>query len=85
MAALEPQYRAILKKVLAARFVPSLPPLLDKVSAAYQAAKQLSRAFSAFNANVKNRKVDIESALDSCRHIKLTSVIRAMSPHSWPI
>jgi len=145
MAALEPQYMAILKKVLAARFVPSLPPLLGKVGAADQAAKQLSRAFSAFvlhkllditpqaaaasvvddfqdkgidaihydapsetlyllqtklkeseqfkqedalpfcegvrlllkqdfsvfNANVKNRKVDIESALDSCSHIKL--------------
>lgn len=145
MAALEPQYMAILKKVLAARFVPSLPPLLGKVGAADQAAKQLSRAFSAFalhkllditpqaaaasvvddfqdkgidaihydapsetlyllqtklkeseqfkqedalpfcegvrlllkqdfsafNANVQNRKVDIESALDSCSHIKL--------------
>jgi hypothetical protein len=145
MAALEPQYMAILKKVLAARFVPSLPPLLGKVGAADQAAKQLSRAFSAFalhkllditpqaaaasvvddfqdkgidaihydaptetlyllqtklkeseqfkqedalpfcegvrlllkqdfsafNANVQNRKADIESALDSCSHIKL--------------
>jgi hypothetical protein len=145
MAALEPQYMAILKKVLAARFVPSLPPLLGKVSAADQAAKQLSRAFSAFalhkllditpqaaaasvvddfqdkgidaihydaptetlyllqtklkeseqfkqedalpfcegvrlllkqdfsafNSNVQNRKADIESALDSCSHIKL--------------
>ena len=145
MAALEPQYMAILKKVLAARFVPSLPPLLGKVGAADQAAKQLSRAFSAFalhkllditpqaaaasvvddfqdkgidaihydapsetlyllqtklkeseqfkqedalpfcegvrlllkqdfsafNTNVQHRKVDIESALDSCSHIKL--------------
>lgn len=145
MAALEPQYMAILKKVLAARFVPSLPPLLGKVGATDQAAKQLSRAFSAFalhkllditpqaaaasvvddfqdkgidaihydaptetlyllqtklkeseqfkqedalpfcegvrlllkqdfsafNANVQNRKADIESALDSCSHIKL--------------
>ena len=145
MPALEPQYMAILKKVLAARFVPSLPPLLGKVGAADQAAKQLSRAFSAFalhklldiipqvaaasvvddfqdkgidaihydtpsetlyllqtklkeseqfkqedalpfcegirlllkqdfsafNANVQNRKADIESALDSCSHIKL--------------
>lgn len=145
MAALEPQYMAILKKVLAARFVPSLPPLLGKVGAADQAAKQLSRAFSAFalhkllditpqaaaasvvddfqdkgidaihydaptetlyllqtklkeseqfkqedalpfcegvrlllkqdfsafNSNVQNRKADIESALDSCSHIKL--------------
>lgn len=145
MAALKPQYMAILKKVLAARFVPSLPPLLGKVSAADQAAKQLSRAFSAFalqkllditpqaaaasvvddfqdkgidaihydarsetlyllqtklkeseqfkqedalpfcegvrlllkqdfsafNANVQNRRADIESALDSCSHIKL--------------
>lgn len=145
MAALEPQYMTILKKVLAARFVPSLPPLLGKVSAADQVAKQLSRAFSAFalhkllditpqaasasvvddfqdkgidaihydapsetlyllqtklkeseqfkqedalpfcegirlllkqdfsafNTNVQNRKADIESALDSCSHIKL--------------
>ena len=145
MAALEPHYLAILKTVLATRFVPYLPPLLGKVSAADQAAKQLSRAFSAFvlhkllditpqaaaasvvddfndkgidaihydaksetlyllqtklkeseqfkqedalpfcegirlllnqdfgafNANVQARKADIESALDSCSHIKL--------------
>lgn len=39
----------ILKKVLADRFVPSLPPLLDtKKSPEDQKAKQLSRAFSAF-------------------------------------
>lgn len=48
MAALEPQYMTILKKLLAEHFVPSLPPLLGKVSAADQTAKQLSRAFSAF-------------------------------------
>lgn len=49
MAALEPQYMIILKKVLKERFVPFLPPLLDtKKPAADQAAKQLSRAFSAF-------------------------------------
>ncbi|GLQ52501.1 AIPR family protein [Dyella flava] len=49
MPALEPQYMAILKKVLAERFVPSLPPLLDTTKpAAEQQAKQLSRAFSAF-------------------------------------
>lgn len=48
MAALEPQYMTILKKVLATRFVPYLPPLLGRVSAADQTAKQLSRAFSAF-------------------------------------
>lgn len=49
MAKLEPQYMAILKKVLAERFVPFLPPLLDTTkSAADQEAKQLSRAFSAF-------------------------------------
>ena len=48
MAALEPHYLDILKTVLATRFVPYLPPLLGKVSAADQAAKQLSRAFSAF-------------------------------------
>lgn len=145
MAALEPQYMVILKKVLADRFVPFLPPLLGNVNAADQAAKQLSRAFSAFalhklldinpvaaaasvvddfqdkgidaihydvpsetlyllqtklkeseqfkqedalpfcegirlllkqdftafNANVQNRQADIESALDSCSHIKL--------------
>jgi hypothetical protein len=145
MSALESQYMIILKKVLADRFMPFLPPLLGNVSAADQAAKQLSRAFSAFalhkllditpqaasasvvddfndkgidaihydapsetlyllqtklkeseqfrqedalpfcegirlllkqdfsafNANVQNRKSDIESALDSCSHIKL--------------
>lgn len=39
----------ILKKVLADRFVPSLPPLLDtKKSPEDQKAKQLSRGFSAF-------------------------------------
>ena len=48
MAALEPQYMTILKKVLAARFVPFLPPLLGNVNPADHAAKQLSRAFSAF-------------------------------------
>lgn len=49
MAALEPHYMAILKKVLADRFVPSLPPLLDATKPpAEQQAKQLSRAFSAF-------------------------------------
>lgn len=48
MAALEPQYMSILKKVLAERFVPFLPPLLGTAKPADQAAKQLSRAFSAF-------------------------------------
>jgi hypothetical protein len=48
MAALEPQYMTILKQVLAARFVPFLPPLLGNVNPADRAAKQLSRAFSAF-------------------------------------
>lgn len=48
MSALEPQYLAILKKVLAARFVPFLPPLLGNANPTDQAAKQLSRAFSAF-------------------------------------
>lgn len=48
MAALEPQYLVILKQVLSARFVPFLPPLLGSASPADQAAKQLSRAFSAF-------------------------------------
>ncbi|MGX9717100.1 AIPR family protein [Janthinobacterium lividum] len=49
MPALAPNYMAILKKVLAERFVPSLPPLLDNTkTAAEQHAKQLSRAFSAF-------------------------------------
>ncbi|RQY80068.1 abortive phage resistance protein [Burkholderia stagnalis] len=49
MAALEPQYMTILKKVLAERFVPYLPPLLDQAKPpAEQQAKQLSRAFSAF-------------------------------------
>ncbi|WP_371340780.1 AIPR family protein [Klebsiella quasipneumoniae] len=146
MAALEPHYMTILKKVLTERFVPSLPPLLDTSKPlATQQAKQLSRAFSAFalhkllgitpqlavasvvddfndkgidaihydtesetlyllqtklkeseqfkqedalpfcegvrlllrqdfasfNANVQNRKADIETALDTCSHIKL--------------
>jgi hypothetical protein len=31
----------------------------------------LKQDFSAFNANVQNRKAEIESALDSCSHIKL--------------
>src|SRR5688572_14030148 len=48
MAALEPQYMTILTKVLADRFVPFLPPLLGQAAPADQAAKQLSRAFSAF-------------------------------------
>ena len=49
MAALEPQYMTILKRVLAERFVPSLPPLLDTTKPpGEQQAKQLSRAFSAF-------------------------------------
>lgn len=49
MAALEPQHMTVLKKILAERFVPSLPPLLDTTKpAAEQQVKQLSRAFSAF-------------------------------------
>lgn len=48
MAALEPQYMDILKKVLADRFVPLLPPLLGNANPTDQAVKQLSRAFSAF-------------------------------------
>ncbi len=146
MAALEPQYMVILKKILAERFVPSLPPLLDTSKPiAEQQSKQLSRAFSAFalhkmlgitpqlaaasvvddfndkgidaihyeaasetlyllqtklkeseqfkqedalpfcegvrlllrqdfahfNVNFQNRKTDIETALDTCSHIKL--------------
>jgi hypothetical protein len=48
MPALEPQYLAILKQVLAARFVPFLTPLLGNANPIDQEAKQLSRAFSAF-------------------------------------
>lgn len=48
MAALEPQHMTVLKKVLAERFVPFLPPLLGAAKPEDQAAKQLSRAFSAF-------------------------------------
>lgn len=48
MAALEAQYMVILKKVLGDRFLPVLPPLLGNANPADQAAKQLSRAFSAF-------------------------------------
>jgi len=31
----------------------------------------LKQDFTAFNANFYNRKADIESALDSCSHIKI--------------
>ncbi len=48
MAALKSQYMIILKKVLADRFVPFLPPLLGNATPVDQKAKQLSRAFSAF-------------------------------------
>lgn len=49
MAALESHYMEILKKLLAARFVTFLPPLLDTTKPAdQQQIKQLSRAFSAF-------------------------------------
>lgn len=49
MAALEPQFMAILKKVLNDRFVPHLPRLLDeRRPPEEQAGKQASRAFSAF-------------------------------------
>lgn len=48
MAALEPQYMTILKQVLADRFVPFLPPFLGTAKPEDLAAKQLSRAFSAF-------------------------------------
>lgn len=48
MSALEPQYMTILRKVLADHFVPFLPPLLGNANPTDQAAKQLSRAFSAF-------------------------------------
>ena len=51
MAALEPQFMTILKKILSERFVPFLPPLLGTAKPADQAAKQLSRAFSAFALN----------------------------------
>nr|WP_237392668.1 AIPR family protein [Steroidobacter denitrificans] len=42
---------AILQKILAERFVPLLPPLLGAGKPEEQAAKQLSRAFSAFALN----------------------------------
>lgn len=49
MAALEPQFMAILKKVLNDRFVPHLPRLIDeKRPPEEQAGKHASRAFSAF-------------------------------------
>jgi hypothetical protein len=52
MAALDPQFMGILKKILAERFIPFLPPLLDKTKPiADRDAKQLSRAFSAFVIN----------------------------------
>lgn len=65
MAALEPQHMVALKKLLAARFLPLLPPLLDtSKSAADQQAKQLSRAFSAFALN-KLLNVTPKDAADS--------------------
>lgn len=65
MAALEPQHMAVLKKLLADRFVPLLPPLLDTTKpAAEQQAKQLSRAFSAFALN-KLFNVTPKAASDS--------------------
>lgn len=52
MTALDPQFMGILKKILAERFVPFLPPLLDTTKPpAEREAKQLSRAFSAFTLN----------------------------------
>jgi hypothetical protein len=52
MTALAPQYMSILKKILAERFVPFLPELLDTIKPpAEQQTKQLSRAFSAFTLN----------------------------------
>ncbi|THT97709.1 abortive phage resistance protein [Lampropedia puyangensis] len=48
MAELEKQHMAVLKKLLAERFVPDLPPLIGNGQAAEQEVKQLSRAFSAF-------------------------------------
>lgn len=52
MTALDPQFMGILKKILAERFVPFLPPLLDTTKpAAEREIKQLSRAFSAFTLN----------------------------------
>ncbi len=70
MAALEPRTMAILKERLAVRCAASLAPILGKINSADQAAKQRSRALSAFNANVQNRKAGTASALDSCSHIK---------------
>ena len=48
MAVLEPQYVAVLKKVLEERFIPFLPPLLGPARPEEQVVQQLSRAFSAF-------------------------------------
>lgn len=65
MAALESRYMSILKKVLAERFVPFLPSLLDTTKPPNeQQAKQLSRAFSAF---VLHKLLDItpQEAADS--------------------
>lgn len=64
MAALEPQYMSILKKVLENRIVPLLPPLLGNVNPANQAAKQLSRAFSAFTLH-KLLEIDLRTATSS--------------------
>jgi hypothetical protein len=48
MPALAPQHMTVLRKILVERFVPFLPPLLGAANPDVQAAKQLSRAFSAF-------------------------------------
>lgn len=48
MAALDPQYLAILKSVLATRFVSFLPALVSGAKPPATDPKQLSRAFSAF-------------------------------------
>ena len=48
MAALDPQYLAILKSVLATRFVDYLPALVSGAKPPATDVKQLSRAFSAF-------------------------------------
>ena len=66
MPALEPQYLAILKQVLAARFVPFLPPVLGNVNPADHAAKQLSRAF---------RAVVLHNLLDITAQVAAASVV----------
>ena len=78
MAALEPQHTTVLKKVLAERFAQFLPPLLGASKPEDQAAKQLSRAFSAF---VLPNLRDIHTAADTYPRKRLLDYLSGKAPH----